>query len=280
MIDDRATTQHHDKLARAYAVGDGVMLDGAMRTPVVVRIGAEAHDERIAFTVPLRDDEPAKPAGVPRHALRVPPHLPLRDALCLPASWPKIYMALVRRLNVGPRDAVLIHDAHTAGGMLACLLAASLDADVLAICDTAGHARRAIAMGAMEATTIGSAWPELIREHGGADVVLDPAGGRYAGASTICARRHARIGVLDGAPPMGIDDEQWQRIFSKQLTLTAADWSPLRDATVVHEAAASFDAITRTDAWTRYVALRDKSITPDDGDGMPTDEPHWIPIET
>lgn len=280
MIDYRTTTYKHDPFAHAYAVGNRVMLDGAMRVPVVVRTRDAADDVSVAFTVPLRDDQPAMPARTPHHALPVPAHLSLRDALCLPAQWPRIYSALVQRLNVKPRDAVLIHDAHTPVGMLACLLVISLDADVLAVCDNASHARRAIAMGAIEATTSGPAWPELIREHGGVDVVLDPAGGYNAGASTLCARRHARIGVMDGVSPLRIDDVQWQRVFGKQIALIPADWSPLRDAALVHEAAAAFDAITRTDAWTRYVSLRDNPLLPEDGDASPLDEPHWISIET
>ncbi|MGF6767987.1 NADPH:quinone reductase-like Zn-dependent oxidoreductase [Paraburkholderia sp. GAS199] len=280
MIDDWATTSQNDWLNGAYAVGESVMLDGAMRAPVVVRLGTRVDGERIAFTVPLRDGVPVRPDRMPRHALRVPAHLPLRDALCLPACWPKIYMALVRRLKVEARDAVLIHDAHTPAGMLACLLAASLEADVLAICDTADHARRTIFMGSVEATTISTGWPEVMREHGGADVVLDLAGGRYAGASTICARRHARIGVVDGVRQLIFDEMQQHRFFSKQLALMAVDWSPIRDATVALEAATAFDAITRTDIWTRYVSLRDTLNTTNGGESASAEEFEWTPIET
>ncbi|SMG26476.1 Zinc-binding dehydrogenase [Paraburkholderia susongensis] len=270
MNDDTATVHTgkqaiHAAPVRSYCVGETVMLDGSARLPVVACMESdEVHTAplspmRLAFTVSSSDSATCVPSRTPRHALNVPPHLAVRDALLLPGCWPKVWVGLTCRLNVRAHEAVLIHHAHTTAGMLATILALEIGADVLAVCDSAEAARRLIALGASEAATYASCWPELMREHGGADVVLDLAGGRYTGMSTLCARRHARIGVMDAAGHGLFDETQWQRFIARQLALIVADWSPLREAACASEAALAFDAITRTSGWARFTRARPDS---------------------
>lgn len=249
----------------AYCLGEAVVLDGETRVPVLSRIASTTEHvtplspQRLTFTVPTRDGAACVPSLTPRHALSVPPHLCEHDALLLPGDWPKAWVALMKRLNLQAHETVLIHEAHTTTGMLATLLAAETGAQVQALCDCAHAARRLIALGAGEAATYASAWPEIMREHGGADVVLDLAGGRHAGESTLCARRHARIGVMDAATRDLFDETQWRRFVSRQLALIITDWSPLREAASASDAAQAFEAMTRTSAWDRFKSCRRES---------------------
>ncbi|WP_195831661.1 MDR/zinc-dependent alcohol dehydrogenase-like family protein, partial [Bordetella pertussis] len=178
---------------------------GGLRLPGVAFIGSAGPGRRVAA---LATQAAAPGADIEidaGQAWTVADGLDEQSALLLAVLWPSAWIALVEIGGLRAGQQVLVHEADTPLGLLATVLARH------------------------EGVLYGDPWPELAREHGGADLVFDPGAGRYAVASLPCARRRARMLALDmhdgpAGPPIGA-----AQLLRRQTSLAAAGWDLVRD---------------------------------------------------
>ncbi|KCV63299.1 oxidoreductase, zinc-binding dehydrogenase family protein, partial [Bordetella bronchiseptica 99-R-0433] len=174
---------------------------GGLRLPGVALIGSAGPGPRVAALATQAAAPGAEIEIDPGQAWSVADGLDEQSALLLSALWPGAWIALVEIGGLRAGQQVLVHEADTPLGLLATVLARQADASVIAAARTAGGIAAALRAGAAEGVLYSDPWPELAREHGGADLVFDPSAGRYAAASLPCARRRARVlalGMHDG----------------------------------------------------------------------------------
>jgi len=140
------------------------------------------------------------PAG---QLMRVPSGMPLAIAGALPeiacTVWSNVFM--VAHLRAG--DTLLVHGGAGGIGTFAIQLAAALGARVFAtagseekleLCRTLG-AERAISYRDEEASGTPH-WVEVLREAGGADVILDNMGAAYLGHNVAALAPEGRVAII------------------------------------------------------------------------------------
>lgn len=209
---------------------------GGLRLPGVALIGSAGPGARVAALATQAAAPGAEIEIDAGQAWSVADGLDEQSALLLSALWPGAWIALVEIGGLRAGQQVLVHEADTPLGLLATVLARQADASVIAAARTAGGIAAALRAGAAEGVLYSDPWPELAREHGGADLIFDPSAGRYAAASLPCARRRARVlalGMHDGpaGPPIGA-----AQLLRRQASLAAAGWDPARDAPALQRA--------------------------------------------
>jgi putative PIG3 family NAD(P)H quinone oxidoreductase len=135
--------------------------------------------------------------------MRVPEGVPLETAAALPevacTVWSNVFM--VARLR--PDETLLVHGGAGGIGTFAIQLAAALGARVFAtagsaekleLCRTLG-AERAISY-RDEAAPGTPLWVEIVREVGGADVILDNMGAKYLGPNVAALATEGRLAII------------------------------------------------------------------------------------
>ena len=197
------------------------------------------------------------------HALGVPDTLDAATALALPALWPSAWMALVEYAAVQPGDAVLVHEAATPLGRACLYLAHRLGAAPFALVHDAGQFAACRAAGAREVARYGDPWPALMREHGGADVVLDPGAGTLLEPSVACAARRARLVLIGAAAATAPALLTPAALLPKGLRVLAASWSHARDAAAIRRAASQLMqwALTAPPPWPQTWASPSEPLT-------------------
>jgi putative PIG3 family NAD(P)H quinone oxidoreductase len=140
------------------------------------------------------------PAG---QLMRVPAGVPLEVAGALPevacTVWSNVFMVA----HLRPEETLLVHGGAGGIGTFAIQLASALGATVFAtagsedkleLCRTLG-ASRAISY-RDEAASGGPLWAEVLREAGGADVVLDNMGAKYLAHNVAALAPQGRLVVI------------------------------------------------------------------------------------
>ncbi|MEK7946487.1 zinc-binding dehydrogenase [Pigmentiphaga sp. YJ18] len=214
--------------------------------PVVGRVlreapGGPAAGTRVAAMAP-GTSVPGMTVAV-EGALSVPAALDDGAALLLPALWPVVWWTLADRRLAGPGEAVLVHEADTPWGLLMTALSRELGAQPLAATATRDGMRRAMRAGAHDGALYTTDWPVLLREHGGADVVLDPSHGQHLPASLGCARHGARLAALGIAAPGQDISIPLSALRRRGASLHAIRWDPVRHRTHAARAARELPAL-------------------------------------
>jgi len=140
------------------------------------------------------------PAG---QLMRVPDGVPLAVAAALPevacTVWSNVFMIA----HLGPDEVFLVHGGAGGIGTFAIQLAAALGARVFAtagspekleLCRTLG-AERAISY-RDEAPSGIPLWVEVLREAGGADVILDNMGAKYLESNVAALATEGRLAII------------------------------------------------------------------------------------
>lgn len=161
-------------------------------------------------------------------ALPVPAALDDVLAPLLPALWPVVWWTLAQRRLADARDTVLVHDADRPWGLLMTALSRAQGALPLAATATRDGMLRAMQAGAHDGALYTTDWPVLLREHGGADVVLDPSLGQHLPASLGCARHGARLAALGIGTPGQDIAILLSALRRRNASLHAIQWDPIR----------------------------------------------------
>ncbi len=128
---------------------------------------------------------------------------PIPDAMtdeqgaALPINYQTAHLALVRRGRLAPGETVLVHGAAGGVGSAAIQVAKAAGAGkVIAVASTEDKRRAALAAGADVAIDGSDLKQQVLAEHGGADIVVDPVGGDVFDASLRCLRPFGRLLVI------------------------------------------------------------------------------------
>jgi NADPH2:quinone reductase len=130
-------------------------------------------------------------------AFRVPDSMADEDAAAFRIGYSTAWIGLVRRGALQPGEWLLVLGAAGGSGLAAIHLGAALGARVIAV--VAGEAKRELCSRSGADLVIDrtlSSVPDVVSEAtggGGADVVYDPVGGRFAGATVRCLATGGRF---------------------------------------------------------------------------------------
>lgn len=162
------------------------------------------------------------------HALRIPQGLTLREAACLPETAFTVWSNVVQRGRLTGGERFLVHGGSSGIGMMAIQVARALGARVFA---TAGSEAKCAAVRALGATAINyreEDFTRILREAGGADLILDMVGGSYIPRNIKTLAQDGRlvmIAFLDG-PKVQLNFAQ---IMVNRLTVTGSTLRPQSD---------------------------------------------------
>ena len=160
------------------------------------------------------------------HCLPVPKGMALREAACLPETFFTVWSNVFRRGDLGAGETFLVHGGTSGIGTTAIQLARVFGARVFA---TAGSAEKCAAcegLGAERAINYRDEdFVAVMRDAGGADLILDMVGGDYIARNIEALRddgRLVQIAFLTGAEAR-IDFSQ---VMVRRLTVTGSTLRP------------------------------------------------------
>ncbi|MDM7459597.1 MAG: NAD(P)H-quinone oxidoreductase [Paracoccus sp. (in: a-proteobacteria)] len=162
------------------------------------------------------------------HALRVPRGLTLREAACLPETAFTVWSNVVQRGGLIGGERFLVHGGTSGIGMMAIQVARVLGARVFA---TAGSPEKCAVVESLGATAINyrdQDFCRILREAGGADLILDMVGGSYIPRNVRALAQDGRlvmIAFLEGAKV----ELNFAQIMAKRLTVTGSTLRPQSD---------------------------------------------------
>ena len=177
------------------------------------------------------------------HVLWVPDGLPLREAGCLPETAFTVWSNVVLRGGLTAGERFLVHGGSSGIGTMAIQVARALGARVFA---TAGSNEKCAACAALGAEAINYRTEDFVavlRDAGGADLILDMVGGDYAPRNIEAMADDGRLVMI--AQLGGVKATlNLSTIMRRRLTLTGSTLRPQSD-----RAKARIAAALRADLW-------------------------------
>ena len=177
------------------------------------------------------------------HVLWVPDGLPLREAGCLPETAFTVWSNVVLRGGLTAGERFLVHGGSSGIGTMAIQVARALGARVFA---TAGSDEKCAACAALGAEAINYRTEDFVavlRDAGGADLILDMVGGDYAPRNIEAMADDGRLVMI--AQLGGVKATlNLSTIMRRRLTLTGSTLRPQSD-----RAKARIAAALRADLW-------------------------------
>ncbi len=135
--------------------------------------------------------------------LPVPEDLPLEEAAGLPETFFTVWANVYDDAALKPGETLLVHGGTSGIGVTAIIMAKALGSKVIATAGSREKCTAALQIGADAAFHYEEdKWDEDIIADGGADVVLDMAGGDFTARNLACLNpggRHVSIAFLRGA---------------------------------------------------------------------------------
>ncbi|GLS99782.1 NAD(P)H quinone oxidoreductase [Sphingobium jiangsuense] len=179
-----------------------------------------------------------------RHALPVPEGLSLEQAAGLPETVFTVFTNLFERGRLKAGETALIHGANSGIGVTAIAMAKAAGARVFVTARGEAKCATAVRLGADLAIDVTSEdFAQVVKDNGGADVVLDIIGGDYFNCNIDALNEDGRlvqIATLGG----NIVETDLLRFMFKRLTLCA---STLRGRPAAEKA--RLTAAIREQAW-------------------------------
>ena len=129
-----------------------------------------------------------------RHALPIPAGLSLIEAAALPETVFTVFANVFEHGSLKAGETLLVHGATSGIGVTAIQMAKAAGAKVIATGRGADKARQATALGADVAVdTSVEDFAEVVKAHGGCDVILDMVGGDYFAKGLSVLKMGGRI---------------------------------------------------------------------------------------
>ena len=172
------------------------------------------------------------------HALPVPTGLSMRDAACLPETCFTVWSNMVMRGGLQAGQRFLVHGGTSGIGVTAIQIALNLGARVFATAGSAEKVRVCEDLGAERGINYASEdYVEILRQAGGADLILDMVGGPYLprNIKALCDDgRLVQIAFLQG-PKVELN---FAEVMMRRLTITGSTLRPQSDLAKARIAAA------------------------------------------
>ena len=160
------------------------------------------------------------------HCLPVPEGLSLQEAACLPETcftvWSNVFMR--GRLEAG--ETLLVHGGSSGIGTTAIQIAKAKGARVVVTAGSAGKCAACTDLGAERAINYREeAFEEILREMGGADVILDMVGGSYIPRDLSCLNEDGRLVMIAflGGP---VAEVNFAPMMVRRQTITGSTLRP------------------------------------------------------
>lgn len=163
------------------------------------------------------------------HALPVPKGLSLRDAACLPETCFTVWSNVFMRGGLRAGERFLVHGGTSGIGTTAIQIAAALGARVFATAGSDEKCQVCRDLGAEVAVNYRTAdFVAVLREAGGADLILDMVGGPYVERNLKALANDGKlvqIAFLEGSRmPLNLAE-----VMTRRLTLTGSTLRPQSD---------------------------------------------------
>lgn len=157
-------------------------------------------------------------------AFAIPDALDAAAAAALLCSWPAAWFALHHVAGLQAGESVLVLDATSPVGIACVQLAKAAGARVMALTRLRAGFDAARRAGAHDVVSLQeSLWPDIVREHGGADVIAGIADADVVTRSMRCLARGGRLLMM--APPAGFAAAlAIQPLLLRAGALHAAHW--------------------------------------------------------
>jgi NADPH:quinone reductase len=157
-----------------------------------------------------------------RHALPIPEELSFEQAAALPETVFTVWANVFESGALKPGETLLVHGATSGIGVTAIAMAKAHGARVIATGRGAAKAEAARSLGAdlaVDAST--EDFEAVVREAGGADVILDMVGGDYVQRNLNCLNDLGRLVQIafQAGPQVELN---LTRLMLKRLTLTGS----------------------------------------------------------
>jgi putative PIG3 family NAD(P)H quinone oxidoreductase len=163
------------------------------------------------------------------HALPVPAGLTLRNAACLPETCFTVWSNVVMRGGLQGGERFLVHGGSSGIGTTAIQIAAALGARVFTTAGSAEKCKACRDLGAEVAMDYRSEdWVKVLRDAGGANLILDMVGGPYLPRNVRALSddgRLVQIAFLQG-PKVELN---FAEVMMRRLTITGSTLRPQSD---------------------------------------------------
>ncbi|WP_425277799.1 NAD(P)H-quinone oxidoreductase [Roseivivax isoporae] len=163
------------------------------------------------------------------HCLPVPEGMGLKEAACLPETYFTVWSNVFQRGKLSAGERFLVHGGSSGIGTTAIQLAAVFGARVFATAGSAEKCARCTALGAERAINYREEdFVTILREAGGADLILDMVGGDYIPRNVKALAddgRLVQIAFLSG-PKV---DMNFAQLMTRRLTITGSTLRPQSD---------------------------------------------------
>ncbi len=144
----------------------------------------------------------------------------------LARDWPAAWFALHHRAKLQAGESVLVLDAARPIGMACIQLAKAAQAHVVALTQTRSQFDAVRRAGADDVVSLQeSQWVDIVREHGGADVIAGVADADLLTRSMRALARHGRLLVM-ASPDALAGELSVKPLLLRSATLHGAYWSP------------------------------------------------------
>ncbi|MFN3953449.1 MAG: NAD(P)H-quinone oxidoreductase [Pararhodobacter sp.] len=164
------------------------------------------------------------------HALPVPEAMGLREAACLPETFFTVWSNVFERGGLQAGERFLVHGGSSGIGTTAIQLAAARGARVFTTAGSDAKCAACLRLGAERAINYREEdFVTVLREQGGADLILDMVGGEYLPRNVQALAEDGRlvqIAFLQG-PKVTLNFAQ---IMVRRLTITGSTLRPQSDA--------------------------------------------------
>ena len=163
------------------------------------------------------------------HALPIPAGLTLREAACLPETCFTVWSNVVMRGGLVAGERFLVHGGSSGIGTTAIQIAAALGARVFTTAGSPEKCSACITLGAERAMDYRHEdWAAVLREAGGANLILDMVGGSYLPRNVRTLAddgRLVQIAFLQG-PKVELN---FAEVMMRRLTITGSTLRPQSD---------------------------------------------------
>ncbi|MEL7344002.1 MAG: NAD(P)H-quinone oxidoreductase [Pseudomonadota bacterium] len=128
------------------------------------------------------------------HCLPIPQGMSMRDAACLPETFFTVWSNVFQRGGLQAGEVLLVHGGSSGIGTTAIQLAHHFGARIIATAGSDAKCAACRALGADLAINYRDEdFVEVVKEDGGADVILDMVGGDYVARNLKCLKEDGRL---------------------------------------------------------------------------------------
>ncbi len=162
------------------------------------------------------------------HALRIPEGLPMAQAAALPETYFTVWTNVFDRGGLRGGERILVHGGTSGIGTTAIQLARAFGARAFATAGTDAKVAVCEALGAEAMNYRDVDWVEVLRDAGGADLILDMVGGDYIPRNLRALAddgRLVQIAFLQGAKV----EVNLAQVMVRRLTVTGSTLRPQSD---------------------------------------------------